>query len=90
MTGDVTEGGPTEDEAGQVERWKTGVLDVDGKAGVVCWSCFWKTDPDLWISNECWDALSPLVPSSSLPSLFVSHDMMWDPTNYPWPLADQK
>ena len=89
FTDEVTEGGPTPEEAGQWERWVTGVLDiVDGKkcrAAVVCWPCFWKTDPDMWISPAQWDALQPRVPYAQLPLFDHTAPDGEDPNHYPWP-----
>lgn len=90
---EVVYGGPTADEAGQCRRWASGVLRVamdEGpyRATVACWVCFWKTDPDMWIHAEHWDALKPIIPASKLPLLLefnlvtFAHD---DPASYPWP-----
>jgi len=92
LTDEVTEGGPSAEDAGQCERWTTGVLDVVGgdeacRAAVVCWPCFWKTDPDMWISPAQWDALQPQIPYAQLP--LFQHELEpsvgEDPSLYPWP-----
>ncbi len=82
--------GPTAEEAGQAVRWTAGVLDVRGpdggcRAAVACWACFWRADPDLWISSSSWDALSPLVPFAAPPGLDHDAAAPWDPSSYPWP-----
>lgn len=96
FTDEVTSGGPTADEAGQCERWTTGVLDIHSmgenkcRAAVACWPCFWRTDPDMWISPEQWTALDPRVPYPRLPRL--NHDFLpdaYDPNLYPWPLEGE-
>jgi hypothetical protein len=33
----------------------------------VCHSCFFKLDPDMWIGEECWKKLNPVVPFKDLP-----------------------
>lgn len=83
-------GGPSADEVDQTRRWIVGVLDVhvEGsgcRAGVACWECVWRTDPDLWIRAEDWDALAPQVPSVQLPPLRAHDDGRWDAARYPWP-----
>lgn len=89
--GDVTDG-PTADEAGQCRRWEAGVLDVHEtddrgcRAAVACWACFWRTDPDMWISSECWAALDPVVPYEKLPVFDHDAPNSWDPAAYPWPV----
>lgn len=80
-------GGPSADDVDQIFRWDAGVLDVDGRAGVACWPCFWKTDPDMWISAEMWDALSPVVLSTTLPELVEGVDARWDPASYAMPAS---
>jgi hypothetical protein len=89
FTDEVTEEGPTADEAGQVQRVSTGVLDVHEngpcRAAVACWPCFWKTDPDQWITPADWQALSPIIPFDRLPLLDHNHPRAWDPATYPWP-----
>ena len=78
-------GGPSSDEVSQVCRWTTGVLDVDGRAGVTCWECFWKTDLDLWISESCWNRLNPIISFENLPQLIDDVNKCWDPIMYPYP-----
>lgn len=89
-TDEVSEGGPSAEDAGQERRWTTGVLDVHGEGGpcraaVACWPCFWATDPDLWILPTHWDALNPLIPSEKLPLLDHDSVLGSDPASYPWP-----
>ena len=93
-TKDVLDGpSPDDENVNQVHRWTTGVLRVEMvegpyRAAVACWACFWKTEPDMWIRAEHWDALKPLVPAAELPLLLDSdletmiHD---DPASYQWP-----
>ncbi len=90
---DEVKDGPTPDEVAQAERWETGILDVHSgrkdepcRAGIACWVCFWKTDPDMWISPEHWIALNPLVPYEKLPVLDHELAYPWEPSLYPWPL----
>ena len=81
--------GPTADEAGQTHRWTAGVLDVHDdrgcRAAVVCWPCFWKTDPDQWITPAHWEALRPMVAYARLPALDHDAPNAWDPATHPWP-----
>ena len=90
LTDEVTDEGPTADDAGQTHRWTTGVLDVHEngpcRAAVACWPCFWKTDPDQWILPAHWDALNPLVSYERLPLLDHNDPNAEDPATYPWPL----
>jgi len=67
-------GGPSHEEMGQVCRWSAMVIDVHDsdsdlpcKAAIACWECFWKIDPDYWISVRTWDAQEPSVSSGELP-----------------------
>lgn len=90
FTDDVgTVEGPTADEVAQTHRWVTGVLDVHDKgpcrAAVVCWPCFWKTDPDQWILPAHWAALDPVIPYERLPLLDHRLPGAWDPATYAWP-----
>jgi len=90
FTDEVSVDGPTAQEVGQVRRWTAGVLDVNGndgpcRAAVVCWRCFWKTEPDTWILPEHWAALTPLVPFEKLPALDHGAPNAWDPATYAWP-----
>lgn len=90
---DEVPGGPTASEAHQAWRWSAGVLEVEGneggwRAAVACWVCFWKTDPDLWISQTCWEALSPVVPFEKLPPLRDDGADREDPSKYEWPIGE--
>jgi hypothetical protein len=37
------------------------------KACVVCFECFRKLDPDLWISENCWNSINPIIKFDDLP-----------------------
>lgn len=39
------------------------------KEVTVCHHCFHRLDPDMWISQHCWESLSPVVPFDALPDL---------------------
>ena len=46
-------------------------LDCEGEDGydrkaTVCFECFHKIDPDLWISQRCWESINPVVPFDQL------------------------
>ncbi len=87
---DEVKDGPTPEEVDQAFRWQTGVLEVwqDGfypKAAVVCWKCFWKTEPDMWISERQWRALNPIVSWLYLPLIKDNIQNIWEPQLYPWP-----
>ena len=93
-TDEVKDGPSPEAEAvAQAFRWDTGVLDIHGselgcRAAVACWVCFWRTEPDLWISPGDWAALNPRVPYEKLPAFDHSDpEHGSDPANYPWPSA---
>jgi hypothetical protein len=93
FTDELTDEGPTAEEAGQSHRWTTGVLDVHEQGGpcraaVVCWPCFWKTDPDMWIHPSGWQALQPILPLERLLLIPDDHSApgVWNPASYPWPL----
>jgi hypothetical protein len=83
---DEVKGGPTAVEVAQTRRWEAQVLDVshDGacRAAVVCWECFWKAKPDLWIEPEHWAALKPLVPYEKLPVLDHKDPRCYDVERY--------
>lgn len=36
---------------------------------IVCHQCFDKLDPDMWISDGCWEGISPRVPYEALPRI---------------------
>jgi hypothetical protein len=37
------------------------------KVVTVCHRCFEKLDPDMWISENCWNSLNPVTPYDMLP-----------------------
>lgn len=43
------------------------------KAVVVCHECFHKLQPDLWIGENCWLSLNPIVPIANLPDVSTDH-----------------
>jgi hypothetical protein len=43
------------------------VANADWRHAVVCHACFARLDPDMWISQECWEDISPAVPFANLP-----------------------
>jgi hypothetical protein len=66
------------------------VLDVQGnripndpdnysefRMTVVCFDCFHRLEPDMWISKNCWDNIHPTIPYDRLP-MFVAG--LYDPT----------
>lgn len=56
----------------------------DWRAVVVCHGCFDKLAPDMWISSQCWEKLTPVVPFENLPHPAEDDDL----TNYAaWPLT---
>lgn len=44
-----------------------GKHEEDWRHVVVCHACYDKLEPDMWISSECWEKLSPTVPFERLP-----------------------
>jgi hypothetical protein len=54
------------------------------KVVVVCHDCLHRLDPDLWISEDCWRSLNPVVPFDKLPlpSGNVDHSQRDNPANY--------
>ena len=42
---------------------------TDWRVVTVCHDCFHKLDPDMWISDRCWSALTPITPFDQLPKL---------------------
>lgn len=53
------EGGPLNDGSGYSVY----------KRATVCHECFHKLRPDMWISQRCWELLSPITPFQDLPAL---------------------
>ncbi len=39
------------------------------KSVTVCHNCFHRLQPDMWISQRCWEALNPVVPFDDLPDI---------------------
>lgn len=52
--------------------------DPNWKSVIVCFECFDKLSPDMWISQNCWESLNPHIPFNELPKLCGS-DLDWDP-----------
>lgn len=48
----------------------------DWKLVKVCHGCFHKLDPDMWISQRCWEVITPITAFADLPKLEIK-------TNYP-------
>ncbi len=42
---------------------------ADWRIVTVCHSCFHKLNADMWISEQCWQSLNPLVPFEALQKL---------------------
>jgi hypothetical protein len=91
---DVLEASPYAEEDGIVD-YPIGPLHVidcqrgligasEWKVVVVCHECFHKLDPDMWISENCWKSLNPVVPFEKLPLLSKDADRKQrdDPANY--------
>jgi hypothetical protein len=53
------------------------------KAVVVCHHCFDKLDVDMWISDNCWNKLNPVIPIDKLPNIIEDKDKKWNPEYYP-------
>ena len=55
------------------------------KAVVVCHNCFSKLNPDMWISDSCWNSLNPIIPIDKLPDMRDRDELHeWEnPKNYP-------
>jgi len=39
----------------------------DWRVVIVCHHCFHKLEPDMWISDRCWESLNPVTPFERLP-----------------------
>lgn len=39
------------------------------KAVTVCYGCFRKLNPDMWISSDCWARIDPVTPFEALPDM---------------------
>jgi len=39
----------------------------DWRLATMCHECWHKLDPDLWISEDCWESLNPMTPFERLP-----------------------
>ena len=52
------------------------------KAAVVCHECFHKLEPDLWIGENCWRGISPVIPFDKLPRLLTDQKQKLEPLNY--------
>jgi hypothetical protein len=50
------------------------------KVTVFCLECHHKLEPDMWISEEMWNALNPIIPFDKLP--MPCNKNMWEPENY--------
>jgi len=46
---------------------------IDGvtawRSATVCHDCFHRLNPDMWISERCWQALRPVISFEQLPNL---------------------
>lgn len=70
-------------------------LDCDEKAAVVCYDCFHRIQPDMWIDEACWQAHEPEIPYERLPPLIYDKKAPgkpiyyadWNPERY-WPLPE--
>ena len=50
-----------------------GVEDMtDFRHVSVCHECFHKLSPDMWISENCWKSLNPIIPFNELPKLYYT------------------
>lgn len=41
----------------------------DFRVATVCFSCYHKLEPDMWINESMWKALNPIVDAKDLPDL---------------------
>lgn len=48
---------------------------------VVCHHCFHKLQPDMWIGENCWNSINPVVSFDKLP--FRNNDDWQNPEMYP-------
>jgi len=39
----------------------------DFRIATVCFHCYHKLEPDMWISQSMWEALNPITPANDLP-----------------------
>ena len=58
------------------------------KAAIVCNECFHRLQPDMWISENCWIELSPIIPFDKLPKFDYNERQRWDPETYKFPEID--
>jgi hypothetical protein len=65
-----------------------GFNDEPWRVVIVCHECFRKLDPDMWISENCWKSINPVVPFDKLPFNNLSMDTdeqtyaKWKPESY--------
>lgn len=59
-----------------------GFGEGEWRAVVVCHECFRKLDPDMWISENCWKNINPVIPFDELPLNNIDGDGKWKPENY--------
>jgi hypothetical protein len=91
---DVLETSPYADEDGIVDYPIKPLHVIDCEPGlmgasewkvvVVCHECFHKLDVDMWISENCWKSLNPVVPFEKLPLPLKDADWKQrsNPANY--------
>lgn len=53
-------------------------IDCDEKRVIVCYECFHRLDPDMWISRACWEGIGAVVPFDELP-LAPTNEKGWVP-----------
>ena len=49
------------------------------KATVVCHGCFDRLEPDMWISENCWKSLDPVLVFDDLPELPEGYEYLDNP-----------
>jgi hypothetical protein len=51
------------------------------RAVVVCHECFRLLDPDMWIGENCWISINPIIPFDELPE--TAENDLFEPSSYP-------
>jgi len=64
---------------------------ADFRIAIVCHDCYFKLEPDMWISEACWLEINAITPFSVLPIAkefdytkegVACGDVRWDPASY--------
>jgi len=62
-------------------EWQSDTGQHIFKAVVVCLECHHKLEPDMWICEDSWKRLNPVIPFDKLPVTNLEKDW-WNPENF--------